>query len=290
MSRTSIGSERISFAGGPSFGDGTGTISRSSSSKSNKILKSLAKKVANTLVEDTKLEDVPVHPSHIAAFEDDYVFDPNSKKHKDHILDEATEQVEAVAHERKYQVKKWVYFSACLISNIVGIFVTLFALGASDLFNSFERNNTTLYCSFIFYAPTLLWLRVVYCPGREEALWRQYVMQRRAWRKKVYYQQRRVFLGRDIEEAREAEEEAVKEAIKVKHSRAMVGLNSTSIGSDNKKMSKTPSMRTSITSANQVTSKKDLPVPPKPILQSQPSAGPGGGDRRGSTKRISFQV
>lgn len=284
MSRASIGSDG---------GGGGGSIDWSrpqASPMRRKIEKAISKasvKVVNTFIEDTKLEDVDPVPEHIKNFEENYVFDPSARSHKELILDEADDRVKAVEHEGQYQVKKWTYFSICIFSNIVGIFVTLFSLGKSDLFDSFEPNIILTYCSTIFYIPTLIWFKAIFFPGKKESMWRSMVLQQRAWRRKVYYQQRRVYLGRDIEDAREAEEEAQMKAIKESHERAKSG-NKSAIATWEKSQGKSSgSIKTSISSSKL----KPSPTPLTPILQSSESRKSVQSLATGkSNKRISFQV
>lgn len=283
MSRASIGSD----------GGGGGSVDWSrpqASPMRRKIEKAISKasvKVVNTFIEDTKLEDVDPVPEHIKNFEENYVFDPSARSHKELILDEANDRVQAVEHEGQYQVKKWTYFSLCIFSNIVGIFVTLFSLGKSHLFNSFEPNIVLTYCSTIFYVPTLIWFKVIFFPGKKETMWRSMVLQQRAWRRKVYYQQRRVYLGRDIEDAREAEEEAQMKAIKESHERAKNG-NKSAIATWEKSQKKSSgSIKTSISSSKL----NPNPAPLTPILQSSESRKSVQSLATGkSNKRISFQV
>lgn len=283
MSRASIGSD----------GGGGGSIDWSrpqASPMRRKIEKAISKasvKVVNTFIEDTKLKDVDPVPEHIKNFEENYVFDPSARSHKALILDEADDRVKAVEHEGQYQVKKWTYFSICIFSNIVGIFVTLFSLGKSDLFDSFEPNIILTYCSTIFYVPTLIWLKVIFFPGKKESMWRTMVLHQRAWRRKVYYQQRRVYLGRDIEDAREAEEEAQMKAIKESHERAKGG-NKAAVATWEKSQGKSAgSIKTSISSSKMNSSAAPL----APILQSSESRKSMQSLATGkSNKRISFQV
>lgn len=265
-----------------------------------KIEKAVSKasiKVLNTFIEDTKLEDVDPIPTHIKDFEDDYVFDPKARPHKDLILDEADDRVKAVEHEGQYQVKKWTYFSICILSNVVGVFVTLFSLGESNMFDSFEPNIILTYCSLIFYVPTLIWFRVIFFPGKKESRWRQMVMYQRAWRRKVYYQQRRVYLGRDIEEARAAEEEAQMRAIREAHERARGNkLGASTLAKSQQQATGGGSTRGTSSSKlgpPSATSTAGKAAPPlAPILQgskSNPALPLSATDKKAS-KRISFQV
>lgn len=283
MSRISVGS------------DGGGSVDwgrPQASPTRRKIEKAISKAsiaVLNTFVEDTKLEDVDHVPDHIKNFEDNYVFDPNARPHKDLIIEEANDRVGAVEYEGRYQVKKWWYFSFCIFSNVVGIFVTLFSLGKTDLFESFEPNYILTYCSAVFYVPTLIWLRVVFFPGRTESMWRKLVLNQRAWRRKVYSQQKRVFLGRDVDVVQESVEEAARRTIRENHKRAQSNqvVSSTISDKSSKQISKT-----SIGSSNFNRSIVSSP-PLAPILQSSDSRksmpGLSAIDKKQS-KRISFQV
>lgn len=265
--------------------------------KIEKAISKVSTAVLNTFIEDTKLEDVDPIPEHIVGFEYNYKFDPNATPHKDLILGEANHRVQAVEYEGKYQVKKWWYFSCCIFCNIIGIFVTLFSLGKSNLFESFEPNIILTYCSAIFYVPTLIWLRVIFCPGKEESLWRRFIMQQRAWRRKVYHQQRRVYLGHDVEEAREAEAEAIAKAVAEAHSTG----RSTKLGADvldkiaKEKVSGKGKGSSNKGGPGKTSSSIVQPPPPlTPILQgkneSRKSIQSSGLSDKKSSKRISFQV
>lgn len=148
---------------------------------------------------------VPRHYQvYIADDPEQLSYDPERPKEKTKIMEINQEELRASELDAKLQLKKWIYFVICNISNLLGIMLTLWGLGATYIFQKYGSNPPLLYCSFIFYIPFVIWLRVMFCPGKEERDRRKYIRDHRLWRKAVNQVRRRKFHG--IEDDSDEEE------------------------------------------------------------------------------------
>lgn len=144
--------------------------------------------------------------------EGEYKYDPKKDPERELIIDQVTDQLQSIHYDKQLQVKKLRYFVFCSISNVVGIIFTIWGLSLTVLFDSQEKNLTVFYCSFIFYIPFLMWIKVLCLPDFEEYRRRQYVVERRNWRDRVKVVHYRRYMGWDVEkgDAPETEEEREK--------------------------------------------------------------------------------
>lgn len=53
----------------------------------------------------------------------------------------------------------------CLISNVIGVIMVLYALQLTDAFASARDNYPLFYASLVFFTPTLVFIRIVFLPG-----------------------------------------------------------------------------------------------------------------------------
>jgi hypothetical protein len=253
-----------------------------------KAVKETTTKVFKAVIENARLDDFDIEmvPEHINEIDQNYVYRPDAAPQKDLIIDHAEENVKAVEHEEAYQVKKWRYFALCSLCNIVGIFMVLYSLGATNLFNSFQKNLVITYCSILFFLPTFIWLKIVYFPDQDEYQWRQRILRMRAWRRRIYNTQRKVYLGRDLEE--DPEMKRLEEEKRARERKAKL------IGDESRFLKS--SMRTSIVgignNINNIAKVGIEPVinTPAAIAPNLPGAGAMNNKDRRASKRISFQV
>lgn len=122
-------------------------------------------------------------------------YDPEREKEKHAIVSSTAEEVRATQMDGQLQLKKWIYFVVCNVSNVIGVTLTLWGLGMTVVFEQFGRNDIIFYCSLIFYIPFVMWVRVLCFPGKAERERRKYIRDHRLWRKAVNETKRKRFLG-----------------------------------------------------------------------------------------------
>jgi hypothetical protein len=137
-----------------------------------------------------------------------YEFDPEKDQEKHIIIDTHDEELEAIRREKKFQLKKWVYFVICVLSAMVGVTLCLLGLSLTAFFEKFGKNDMLFYCSFAGYVPFLCYFKYLFIPGRRERRNREYLKRHRLWRKAVNKQRRKRYIGIvDSDEESEADEQ-----------------------------------------------------------------------------------
>ncbi len=145
--------------------------------------------------------------------EGEYQYDPKKDPEKELIMDEVADQLVSIRYDKDLQIKKLKYMVCCSISNVVAIILTLWGLSVTVVFDHYKKNLTMFYCSFIFYVPFLLWLRILFLPNYEEYRRRQYIVERRNWRERVKRVHFTTYMGwhDEKEETKEEREKRLKE-------------------------------------------------------------------------------
>jgi hypothetical protein len=137
-----------------------------------------------------------------------YEFDPEKDAEKHIIIDTHDEELEAVQQEKSFQLRKWVYFVICVVSAMVGITLCLWGLSLTAFFEKYAENDMLFYGSFAGYVPFLCYCKYLYYPSQRERRKREYIKRHRMWRKAVYKQRRKRYLGIvDSDEESEADEQ-----------------------------------------------------------------------------------
>jgi hypothetical protein len=142
--------------------------------------------------------------------DEEYKYDPKKDPEKDLIVDELADQLHSIGADKVLQVKKLKYLVFCSISNVIGILFTIWGLSLTVLFDHYEKNLTVFYCSFVFYIPFLVWLKVLLFPDLEEYKKRQYVVEKRNWRERVNSTRFRRYMNWDEQQQGETPEEREK--------------------------------------------------------------------------------
>lgn len=138
-------------------------------------------------------------------------YDPQRVRQRELIVHTSTEQVSVVELDKALQLKKLRYTLCCTVCTLVGIVLALWGMSQTVIFEKFQPNDTLFGCSFLLFIPLGVCLRVFLCPGREEYERRQYIVERRNWRRQVSATRYKVYMGWDKEEAAERERELLRE-------------------------------------------------------------------------------
>lgn len=83
---------------------------------------------------------------------------------KEIVLQGLVTHGEELTLEDAYRRKKWVIFCFCLMSNIIGIIISLYSMHQTVLFQELPTSWTYFGVSCIFYIPCWVWFFWTICP------------------------------------------------------------------------------------------------------------------------------
>jgi hypothetical protein len=132
-----------------------------------------------------------------------YSYDPQRDRQTEIIYQQTAEQLQAVRQDVSWLSKKFIYTMLVTCSVVSGITLALWGLSQTVFFNGYPKNGIIFGCSFILYLPCCCYIKVMCFPDKNAFFFRQYLQEKRLWRKKIFSTRYKVYMGYDEEERQE---------------------------------------------------------------------------------------
>lgn len=75
-------------------------------------------------------------------------------------------RVNDINEDEGYQLRKAFCFVTCFVSMLVGVFLILMGLPATQIFSAFSRNWIPISFGILLCLPIFLWIRFMFLPDR----------------------------------------------------------------------------------------------------------------------------
>lgn len=84
------------------------------------------------------------------------------------VMDNIDKRLKSLKNDEGFQTYKWVLFSICVVSAMVGVTLILFGLHLTFFFERYKGNTVAVVFGGIFCSPSLYWFYYVFVPSKEE--------------------------------------------------------------------------------------------------------------------------